>query len=284
MVALDIHVHPVLVREALDKESGLLKAAREIFRIGTSPQPMEVLFYQMEIADIEHMIVVALDCTTKAGCKLPSNDTVSWLVSRSGGRFLGFASVDPNLGEAAVKELERAVRDLGLRGLKLSPPLQGFDPTSPKLRPILAKAQELNIPVLIHTGFSYVNEYPLSKCNPLLLEKWILEFPRLNFILAHFGWPWVWEAVTLAMKYPNVYLDVSNVYTGTPEEHMRYLLTEVIPRRVIERFLPGKILFGSDYPRIEADKMVRAIEELPLDPEVKRAILFENAAKLLGIM
>ncbi len=283
MVALDLHMHPALMVEAVERGEGLLRATRRVLKIGARPQLIEVLSSQTEVADIERMVLPASDCTTRAGGKLSSNETVSWLASRSGVRFLGLASVDLNPDERAASELETGVRGLRLRGLKVSPPMRGFDPSLPKLRLAILKTQGLRIPAVIHVGFSYAGGCKLAKCSPLALEKRVAEFPELTFILVHFGWPWVWGAVTLAVKYPNVYLNPLNVYTESPEEHLRCLLTEAVPRRTVEGLPPDRIFLGSDYPRIEPDRVARAVKGLPLDPEVKRATPFERAAALLRI-
>ena len=66
----------------------------------------------------------------------------------------GFASVDPHKGEQAVDELERAVSELGLKGLKLHPIHQAFFPSDDAFRPLFDKCEELGVPVLIHSGYA----------------------------------------------------------------------------------------------------------------------------------
>ena len=93
----------------------------------------------------------------------------------------------------------------------------------------------------------------------------------------------MWEAVTLAMKYPNVRLDLSNIYTGTLDKRLKYLLTETVPCRVMERLLAERVLFGSNHPAHGAGQDSQGCRGAPPDPEVRRAMPFENAAALLGI-
>jgi len=280
---IDFHVHPVLIKEALEREPTLLEAARNVFYIHTSPQPIETLLYTMEEYDIDKMVLLAINAKSSAGFTIPSNETIHELVERYPDKFLGFASVDPHRIDEAVKELERAINDLHLVGLKLSPPLQDFDPSDKKYFKLYEKAQELKIPILFHAGFTWHSKAKITLSHPLKYEDLAIEFPELKIILAHMGWPWVTEAISLAMKYENVYLDLSNVYTGTPYEHLKHVLTEVVPSRLIERFISDKIIFGSDYPRMESGKMINALRRLPLSDEVKRKILGENAAKLLSL-
>ncbi|HID90895.1 TPA: amidohydrolase [Candidatus Bathyarchaeota archaeon] len=282
-VIVDMHVHPVLVKEVLEREPDHVANVGRVFDLHTSPQPLETLLRGMEAAGVGKAVLLALDCETRWGCKLPSNETVSYVVGLHPDRFIGFASVDPLKGKGAADELEDAVKSLGLRGLKLNPPLQGFDPTGDEARLLFEKASELRIPVIAHSGLSWFKGSVLRYGDPRLWDDVARDFPELTVILAHCGWPWVWDALTLAMKHPHVYVDVANTYTGTPAEHLSYALTEMVPRRVVERFLGDKIVFGSDFPRMEIDKMVQACKGLPLSDAVKDRILGLNALRVLGL-
>ncbi len=79
-----------------------------------------------------------------------SNDYVYEVVSYEPKRLVGFASVVPNPADVAVKELRRAVKDLGLRGLKLHPGMQGFCVRHPHVVRVLRAAGELGVPVVVH--------------------------------------------------------------------------------------------------------------------------------------
>jgi len=280
---IDVHAHPVLVKEVLERDPELLRYVHEIFNLTTDPQPIETFIREMGISGISKAVLLAIDCETVHGCCLPSNKHVAELVKKNSERFVGFASVDPNKGARAAKELKTAVRDLGLSGLKLNPSLQEFVPNDKSAYPVYEAAQDLKIPVLFHAGMTWRPKNRLKFSDPRLLDDVAIDFPDLKIIIAHFGFPWVWETAVLAMRHPNVYIDLANTYTGTALEHLKLVLTEIIPQRILERFLADKILFGSDYPRIEADKMAIAVKQLPISEEIKRKILWENAAKLLKI-
>ena len=149
-------------------------------------------------------------------------------------RFVGFASVDPHR-KSAAKDLEQAVKKLKLRGLKLSPPTQEFLPNDRKAYPIYEAAQALKIPILFHAGMSWE---PKAKCSfgqPLLLEEVAFDFPEMNLVIAHLGWPWVLESVMLALKYPNVYLDTSCLYFDNPQEFLAFALTRQVPLSAVEK-------------------------------------------------
>jgi predicted TIM-barrel fold metal-dependent hydrolase len=278
---IDFHTHPVLIREFVDKYPNYERMARRVFDIGNNFQPLETFFLQMDAAGIERAVLLPIDCRRARKDAVSSNEQVAELC-RLSKRFIGFASVDP-LKKGAPRELESAVKKLGLKGLKLDPALQDFRVNHRKVYPVYEAAAGLEIPLLVHTGMSWAPGTPLERGHPLHLEEPICQFPKLNFVLAHFGWPWVWEATALALKYPNVYLDTSCLYYDSPKEFFQFVFSRQIPTTVIERSLRNKIVFGSNYPRVEIKNMVHALKTLALTEGCLNKILRENAERLLGL-
>jgi len=278
---IDFHTHPVLISEFAAKYASYARVAREIFNIGNNFQPLETFFLQMDVAGIERAVLLPIDCKRARKDSVSSNEQVAELCALSP-RFIGFASVDPEK-KGAARELENAVKKMGLKGLKLDPALQDFRPHDRKAAAVYEAAAALGIPVLIHTGMSWAPETPLARGNPMLLEEPIREFPQLNFVLAHWGWPWVWEATALALKYPNVFLDTSCLYYDSPKEFLRFVFSQQIPTTVIERSLRNQVVFGSNYPRVEIKNMVHAVKSLALTEGCLKKIFRENAERLLGI-
>jgi uncharacterized protein len=277
---IDFHTHPVLIREFVSKYPDYERSARSVFGIGNNFQPLETFLLQMDVARIQSAVLLPIECSRARGVSVSSNEQVRGLCDLSD-RFIGFASVDPRRPGAA-KELERAVREVGLRGLKLDPALQDFDVAESGAMEVFAAAEALGIPVLMHSGMSWAPETPLQRGKPLDLEPAIRRFPKLNFVLAHFGWPWVWETAALLMKYPNVYADTSALYYDSPKEFLQFVFREQVPTTIIERSLRNQIVFGSNYPRVEIKNMVHALESLPLSEGCRKLIFRENAERLLS--
>jgi predicted TIM-barrel fold metal-dependent hydrolase len=276
---IDFHTHPVLIKEFVEKYPDYEQATRHVFNIGNNFQPLETFFLQMDAAGIERAVLLPIDCRRARKNAVSSNEQVVELCQRSD-RFIGFASVDP-LRKGAARELEGAIERMGLRGLKLDPSLQDFQPGDRRVFTVYEAAAALGIPLLIHTGMSWAPETPLELGHPLLLEPAIRRWSTLSFVLAHFGWPWVWEATALTLKYPNVYLDTSCLYYDGPTEFFQSVFSKQIPTTVIERSLRNKVVFGSNYPRVEIKNMVRALKSLALTEDCLNKILKENAERLL---
>jgi len=276
---VDFHVHPVLIEEALLGDRQLEKKIREIYHIGTAVQPLNALTKMLKAAGISKAVLLSIATPEVV---MPPNESIKNIIEKSNGTFMGFAGLNPIKGDEAVDELEKAYSE-GFKGVKLYPPLQNFKPNDRRLHAFYERAQQLNMPLLFHTGVSWIRRVELAYCHPLEVEDLAATFPNLKVILAHMGFPWVWEAAMMAVKYENVYLDLSGVFTGTPKEHIFHVFTRTLTPSFISRFLADKIVFGSDWPRMEPFKMAEAVRSLPLERTVLDKIMRINALKILDM-
>ena len=278
---IDFHTHPLLVREMWEKHPDLRRITREIFFLNSAPQPLEVFLRELHVAGLERAVLLPIDVSTTKGCQIYSNAQIAELCQMSD-RFVGFASVDPHREDAA-NELEHAIKHLGLRGLKLVPPSQEFYPNDQKLAyPIYERAQNLGVPIVFHAGMSWEPHAKAKYGSPMHLEDVACDFPGLNIVIAHLGWPWVEEAVMLAIKYPSVYLDTAALYFDNPWEFLTFVMTKRLPLTLFERSLRHKLIFGSNYPRAEIRSMAKAIRELGLCADCLELVFAGNAERILG--
>lgn len=171
---------------------------------------------------------------------LVPNEYVAAYVRRHPEKLIGFCSVDPTDPDA-VMQLRYAVKDLGLRGLKMGPIYQNVHPSDPRFRTVLREAGQLEIPVLLHQGTTFCSDVTLEVANPILLEPLALEFPRLRMVIAHLGHPWINETLVMIRKHRNLYSDISALHYR-PWQFYNALVT------AMEYGVLDKLLFGSDYP------------------------------------
>ena len=171
---------------------------------------------------------------------LELNDTVAAFVAEAPDRRIGFLSVHPEV-DGAPDELERACDDLGLKGVKLGPNYQIFDPlAAPALR-IYELAERRGLPILFHQGASPVREAPLKYAHPLLMDEIATQFPELRIVMAHLGHPWQRETIVTIRKHPHVYADISATF------YRPWSFYEGL-RLATEWGALDKLLFGSDFP------------------------------------
>jgi predicted TIM-barrel fold metal-dependent hydrolase len=249
---------------------------------------------------LEGRLIGTVDTTGALGVDGPMhpdlcNDYIAAVVRADPDRFIGFASVNPlyrGTGEA-VAELERAVVELGLSGVKLYTMYQHWAVNDPDVAfPIYAKAQELGIPVMIHQAGSTRIDAKLELGRPALLDDVGRMFRDLRVIVAHCGLPWVDEALFLLTKHPNFYTELSYLIASVTRRDLFLLLSRCEPM-----FVPlEKLFFGTDYPGFLYDpiklmeKLATVNEEsdacgLPAIPRQKiDAILGDNFARLMGLL
>ncbi len=222
-------------------------------------------------AGIDYAVILAeLAPLTSA---IASNEGVRRLCDENP-RLLPFANINPSLTGQLDRELERLVVKEGFRGVKLYPTYQFFYPNDARIYPLYAKAQELGVPVLLHTGSSVFPASRIKYGDPIYLDDVAVDFPELNIVLAHSGRPfWFDRAYALARFRPHIYMELSGL---PPSRLMRYF-----PE--LER-VADKAIFGSDWPSVPTLKEnVAAIRNLPISEEAKTKILGGTAARLLKL-
>jgi predicted TIM-barrel fold metal-dependent hydrolase len=184
------------------------------------------------------------------GINVPQ-ELVAAFVRQHADRFVGWCSVDPNDADC-VDQLVYYANDLGLRGLKVAPIYQNFDPQDPKHLPLFQKAEQLGIPVIWHQGTSFVRPGPLKYSNPIQLEDIAVACPDLRMIIAHMGHPWETECVVLIRKHPHLYADVSALHYR-PLRHYQAFLT------ALEYGVEHKLIFGSDFPSATPEQVIAGL-------------------------
>jgi len=207
------------------------------------------------------------------------NDFAAKVAEEGSGRIVALASVVPNPLDAALGELRRAVEDLGLRGLSLHPPLQGFCLRNPQVWHLLRFAgEELGVPVLVHGPPSTVYVRNTAVQAPWLNapEDYALlphVAPRTAIVLSDPGSTHALELfLGLASSSRNVYLDTSHGLLRLAQTH----------RAALEG-LPEKLLLGTGYPLSgeRAGELAAAVKELFGAGAEK--VLRGNARELLGL-
>jgi predicted TIM-barrel fold metal-dependent hydrolase len=218
----------------------------------------------------------------------PAGDVRRWR-DADAGRFIGGVYASESV---ALPEVSRLRRDLlsgrfGVMG-ELGLQYAGLAPNDPQLDAYFALAEELDIPVGIHTGlgpprapYEFAPRFRARLGNPLLLEEVLIRHPRLRLYVMHAGWPYLNETVALMYMYPQVYADLSAINWLLPREEFREYL-----RALVRAGLGKRLMFGSDqmlWP--EAVGMaVEGVESADfLTAEQKRDIFYNNAARFLRL-
>ena len=207
----------------------------------------------------------------------PSYDgvTTRWeeleaLAAEHPGRFAAALVADPTTGMAGVREARARLEEPYVVGLWIHTHSWDRRLDHADWYPWYALCSELDVPVAMQTGTS--GGLMASECGrPIGVDRPALYFPDTRFVLSHMGWPWVQEAVAMALKFPNVYL-------GTGAYPPRHWDPAVV------QFLRGpgrrKVLFGSNFPTVGHRKALAQVTELGLDEKTQAALLGGNALRV----
>ena len=213
------------------------------------------------------------------------NKYVAEYVSRYPQKLIGFAGIDPS-ERGATEELRIAKFDLRLRGITISPANQDFHPSDTMAMKVYAKAEELQMPILVHPSGQYTEQSKLEYGRPYLLDEVARTFPNLRLVIAQLGQPWIDETICMLGKHPNVFADVSGMLSRPWQAYNA--LVAAYQAGVIE-----KLLFGSDFPYTSAEDCIESLysinqlaqgTNLPVIPrEALRGIVERDALNLLGL-
>jgi uncharacterized protein len=210
---------------------------------------------------------------------------VAQYVAQDPERLIGFLSVDPTQ-EGWERELQVGHRELGLRGIKLLPMYAGFMPQHERLDPLWQFAVDYHLPVLLHTGTTFVDQAMLKYTLPRHLDETAIRYPECKIILAHLGHPYEGECVAVIRKHPNVYADVSALYYRPYQLYHSLMLVQ-------EYGVWDKLLFGTDYPFTTVNDTIEGLRHLNdmlegtrlprLDASRIEALIYRDSFSLLGL-
>ena len=274
---------------------------------------------QLRDMDEAGLDVAVLSCIVGWDARLEDcktiNNEFSKLQRQYARRFVGLAHAPVLEGREALMEPERAVRDLGLRGVTITSQVQGVPLDSPRLNDFYAKVSDLDVPIFVHPamlpkGYELVKDYDLARilgreidlavATTRIVAGGVLDrFPNLKFVIAHFGggissvkdrliakgYRFGTLRRTFEEYFDMLYFDLSGFEGGLTA--LRCALLGIRPERLV---------FATDYPQdftgvsTDTGKGVGAIRDyiaavrgLDLEEEVREGILGGTAARLLKL-
>lgn len=232
--------------------------------------PVSATVQAMEQGGVDRSLISAW---AAPGAFMISNDEVAGFVAQAPDRLIGVGSVDITRPMAAVREIRRCVEELGFKAIRVLPWLFEVPPTDRRFYPVYTACCDLGVPFCTQIGHTGPL-MPSEVGRPIYLDQVALDFPELVIVGGHIGYPWTDEAIAVATKHENVYIDTS-AYTAR-----RY------PPALVE-FMRGhgrgKVLFGSNWPMIPPAKALEHLDELNLDGVARRRFLGGNAQQVFRL-
>jgi predicted TIM-barrel fold metal-dependent hydrolase len=226
-------------------------------------------------------VLVALDLETTIGTPPVTNDYVHAMWKRHPGRIIqAWGAVEPAKPDA-LQQVRHAVKDLGLIGFHFHPIMQHFAVNDRRFYPLFELMDELGAAVMVDVGTTGMGAgmagghgAKIRHAHPSSIDELAADFPELKIVMAHPGWPWVDETTAVALHKGNVYWEMSG---WAPKYFPGNLKVDIRGR------LQDKIMFGSDYPSMPYERILREWRELGYKDEVMEKIFHGNAERILGL-
>lgn len=232
--------------------------------------PVQATIAMMDHGGVDKMLISAWQAPGK---DLISNEEVAGFVSEAPDRLVGVGSVDISRPMEAVAEIRRCVRAYGFKAIRVLPWLCEAPPTDRRFYPVYVACVEEGVPFCTQVGHTGPL-MPSEVGRPIYLDQVALDFPDLVIVGGHIGYPWTEESIAVATKHPNVYIDTS-AYTVK-----RY------PPELL-RFMRGhgkhKVMFGTNYPMVTADRALQGLDDLNLSHEALALFLSQNAQRVFQL-
>ena len=278
-VVIDFHTHifPPWIRERRDEyvkrdPCFSLLYSEQKARLATA----EELIASMDKARVDLSVALNIGWASHELC-VETNDYILDSVSRYPDRLVGFCSVQPKAGDAAIAELERCAR-AGTQGIgEMRSDVQGFSLADKEvMKSLVDVAMEHDLIFLTHSSEPVGHQYNgKGSITPDVLYSFILNFPDLKLVCAHWG-----GGLPFYGLMPEVARALSNVFFDTAAT--AFLYRPEIFEEVSKIVGSDKILFGTDYPLIPQERIAAQVQSIGLAGEIKAKILGGNAQRLLS--
>ncbi|MHC5020723.1 MAG: amidohydrolase family protein [Planctomycetota bacterium] len=276
MKVIDAHLHVQPWEQVKPDALAKMQANRaDLDEVRAAMEQPAVFLKMLDRAGVEAAVLVNYVAPDVMGFTDTVNEWVANYCDGHTDRLIAMGSVHPLYQKPPGAEVQR-LHDMGIRALKIHPPHQCFPVNAyrtgeiPGLAPVYAKAEQLGMPVMIHTGTSIFEGARNVYADPMAVDDVAVDFPNLTIILAHAGRPLYMET-----RFRNVHLDISSI----PPKRLLHYLPD------LERFA-DKILFGTDWPAPGVPDIATNIADtraLPVSEAALEKILYSNAAKLFRV-
>lgn len=255
---------PSMNEPILESPTNLLKVARALARRSWT-RPLVEAIHRNTLTPEGNVRIAGKTIAIDAR---PDNAGVAALCAQHPNRVLGWIFLNPRQNPRVLDELEQWRSSPGMIGLKLHP--HWHDYRTELLTPLLRRAEELRLPVLIHLGFGARGDYR-AICEA---------FPKLKLLAAHAGFPFFDDLWRAGKDLPNLLVDLSSPY-----------LDEALARDVVRVMGPERCLFGTDAPygfhesdgSYDYGEILGWVSRLPISESKREQVLFGNAEELLDL-
>ena len=277
MKIIDAHVHFSKV------------AAFEACATSTSKVDYSLYGYIEEAGQSEVVSSVCMGLTESAPCAFPDTTAATPMLANMSAQLPPGMSlclgINPyTLDSRGIAEIEELVSHrAGVVGIKIYAGYYHVDVSSPVYEPVYQLASRHDLAVAIHSGDTYSSRSLLKYAHPLCIDELAVTHPMLRIVICHMGAPWVFDACEVAVKNPNVYIDLSGILVGSASD---FGISKEVPL-MVDRCRQAliylddydKVLFGTDWPLAPMGAYIGFVKQL-VPPDAYERVFYRNAARV----
>ncbi|MGB0664679.1 MAG: amidohydrolase family protein [Pontibacterium sp.] len=280
MRIIDLHCYPN-TQPWIDCQGPYVDALQKYWKREWKAKSEEDVIAEFKDNGIEACLV-ALDLSTTINTPPCSNDYVAGMRDRNKDCIVNaWAAVEPSMGQVAIDEARHAINDLNMMGFHFHPIMQHFSVDDERYYPLWEEISGLKVPIMVDVGMTGMGAgmpggmgAKTRHAHPSAIDNLAADFPDLQIIMAHPGYPWIDETTVVALHKANVYWEMSG---WGP----KYLPPQII--RDMRTRLKDKMMFGSDYPSIPYPRLLKEWNELGFTDEFLEQFFHGNAERVLGL-
>nr|MDO8098586.1 amidohydrolase family protein [Candidatus Njordarchaeota archaeon] len=205
-------------------------------------------------------------------------------------KLVGLCAVDPRRGDRAVRLVEKAVKEWGMKGVKFHP-TAGYYPDDPAYYALYKKCVDLNVPLFSHTAALITAPLESKYADPIYLDSVAAKFSDLKIVLLHFGGlSWTLKCAEIMTARANLYTEISGhqmAAVAMPQHELTTLRNLLDVPALLGSSLKDRIMFGTDWPYLTSvmgdDAWVGWVRKIPENGK-KYGLKFtqEEVSKILG--
>jgi predicted TIM-barrel fold metal-dependent hydrolase len=279
MRIIDLHCYPG-TQAWIDSQGPYVEALAKYWNRNWVAKSEDDVIKDFTDAGVEACLV-ALDLETTVATPPCTNEYVHGMWQRHPQRIVQcWGTLDPFKGELAIRQAKQAVEELGFVGFHFHPIMQHFAVNDRRFYPLFETIDALHAAVMVDVGTTGMGAgmpggmgAQIRHAHPSSIDDLAADFPDLQIIMAHPGWPWVDETTAVALHKGNVYWEMSG---WAPKYFPASLKVDMRTR------LQDKIMFGSDYPSLPYERILNEWQKLGYSDAVMEKIFHGNAERILG--
>jgi predicted TIM-barrel fold metal-dependent hydrolase len=280
MRIIDLHCYPG-TQTWIDSQGPYPAALAKYWKRDWVAKSEDAVVAEFAAAGVEACLV-ALDLETTVNAPPCTNEYVHGMWQRHPERIIQcWGALDPFRGEVATEQAKKAIEELGFIGFHFHPIMQHFAVNDRRFYPLFETIAGLGAAVMVDVGTTGMGAglpgglgARIRHAHPSAIDDLAADFPNLKIIMAHPGWPWVDETTAVALHKGNVYWEMSG---WAP----KYLPDEL--KRDIRGRMQDKVMFGSDYPSMPYERIMREWDEIGYADAIKEKLFHGNAERVLGL-